>query len=271
MDRIRFVPGQEAKDEIHNAQGRIFFTRPCVLDYADTFIQQVPGGCVGPHLPILYQTMLACLSEGEQVDIVFGLRSPDPALGQELYSSGEDVGHTWAIHKTVDGSERHLWEVGRATPAAGEVHATRMFNAYRAAVAGLLGEPAPTPLPVLAAEQPGVVTAGMPGSLHGKPTISRALAPSNLYYASARMWYFIDLSPPGDVNTPALLTRPMRAFDALILSACLTLAMGSPPMVFGIRCSLDGLGKMPTGFTRTHFEADETAAEATAERPLLVM
>ncbi|KAK5998699.1 hypothetical protein PT974_01081 [Cladobotryum mycophilum] len=264
MDRMRFIPGKEAKDEIFDAKGRIFFSRECAISYADEYVMKAPN-LGGSQLSILYQTMLACMSEGEQVDILFGLRSPDPAQGQEVYPSGEDVGHTWAILKTPDGKEKHLWEVGRRTPALGDAYAARAFNAYRTAMAGFLGEQPPEPFPI----DPSTVT--VPGPFNDKPVISRALSPSNLYYASSRMWYFIDLSPPGDINEPAMLTRPMRAFDALILAACLTLANGTPPLVFAVRNSLEGLGKMPADFTRAYFEADETLDEPPAEKPLLIM
>ncbi len=70
------------------------------------------------------------------------------------------------------------------------------------------------------------------------------------------MWYFVDLAPPLEIETPAILSRPMRAFDVLILSALMTLAMGSPPLVFGLSSALEGMGKMPSALTRVYFEGD---------------
>jgi hypothetical protein len=106
----------------------------------------------------------------------------------------------------------------------------------------------------------------------GKPVMSRALSPSNLYYASSVMWYFVDLGPPNELETPMKfwLSRPMRSFDALILAALMTLVNGSPPVVFAISSSSDGLGRMPMGFTRLQYEQDERV-QAEADKPLLVM
>lgn len=264
MDRMGFVPGPQAKEQIFNAQGHMFFSRQTALDFADEFIMNAPGGCGGAHLPLLYQKTLACIREGDQVDIWFGLRDPDPAAGQDEYPSGELVGHTWALFKTTDGRERHLWEVGRRTPAAGEAHAARAFNAYREAMARFHGQETPAPIPV------DVNAAHMPKEFNGKPIISRALSPSNLYYASGRMWYFVDLAPPGDLGAPVILSRPMRSFDALALSALMTLALGRPPLVFGISNATDTLGKVPTGYVRASYEADETIG-STEGKPLLVL
>ncbi|GAB1318509.1 VOC domain-containing protein [Madurella fahalii] len=265
MDRMCFIPGPEAKDELFKAQGHIFFDRRTALDFADEFVLKAPGGQNG-NTSILYQTMLTCLSEGDQVDIWFGLRDADPAKGDEVDPSGEQVGHTWAILHTADGREKHLWEVGRRTPPPSDAQAVRAFNAYRDALAVFRGEqpPQPLPIPTLARHTQEQ------REWNGKPVISRALAPSNLYYSSGRTWFFVDLSPPGDVQSPAVLSRPMRAFDALILAALMTLVMGQPPQVFGISSTLEGLGKMPLAFTRAHYEADDRL-EPSADRPLLVM
>jgi hypothetical protein len=49
------------------------------------------------------------------------------------------------------------------------------------------------------------------------------------------------------------LSRPMRAFDALLLSALMTLAVGAPPLVFAIFQNSDppgNLGAMPQRFER---------------------
>ncbi|PNY24068.1 Uncharacterized protein TCAP_05992 [Tolypocladium capitatum] len=264
MDRMNFVPGPQAKEQIFNAQGHMFFSRQTAVDFADEFIMNAPGGCGGAHLPLLYQTMLACLNEGDQVGIWFGLRDPDPAAGQEEYPSGELVGHSWALVKTTDGRERHLWEVGRRTPAAAEAHAARAFNAYREAMARFHTQEVPEPIPV------DVNAADLPEEFNGKPVISRALSPSNLYYASDRMWYFVDLTSPCDLGSPAILSRPMRSFDALALSALMTLAQGRPPLVFGISNTTDTLGKVPAGYVRASYEADATIGSAEG-KPLLVL
>jgi len=271
MDRMSFVPGQEARDEIFNAGGHIAFDRKAALDFADTFIKQAPLGCGGP-LQLVYQTMLACLSEGDVVHIWFGLRKPSPAQHEDDDPAGEHVGYTWASHRNADGRERCLYEVGRQTPAWPDAHATRAFNAYRTTLAAFLGHQPPPQALALPSPSSSLRSGGsdVKSEFNGKPTISRALAPSNLYYASARMWYFVDLCPPGQLDTPAILSRPMRAFDALILSALMTLAMGSPPLVFGISNAPDGLGKMPVSFTRAYFEGDERL-EPAHDRPILVM
>ncbi|KAJ6441433.1 hypothetical protein O9K51_04983 [Purpureocillium lavendulum] len=236
MDRMGFIPGPQAKEQIFNAQGHMFFSRQTALDFADEFIMNAPGGAGSPHLSILYQTMLACISDGEQVDIWFGLKNPDPAAGHEEFPSGELVGHSWALVRTTDGKERPLWEVGRKTPIAGDAFAARAYNAYCEAMARFLGREPPSPVAV----DPSA--AEVPREFNGKPVISRALSPSNLYYASGRMWYFVDLSPPGDLSEPAILSRPMRSFDALALSALMTLALGTPPLVFG---SIRTMTKIP--------------------------
>jgi hypothetical protein len=269
MDRMRFIPGHEAKDEIYKAEGHIYFDRKAASDFADTFILQAPGGAGGP-LPLVYQTMLACLSDGDVVDIRFGLRNTNPAQGEEDDPSGELIGHTWATLRTADGRERCLWEVGRRTPPLGDAHVHRAYNAYQAAMAAFLNKPPPQALPVERKLGPDGQPEQDVKEFRGKPVISRAFAPSNLYYSTARMWYFVDLAPPHQVETPAILSRPMRAFDALILSALMTLATGSPPLVFGVSNALEGLGKIPNGFTRVHYEGDERH-QAQGEKPLLVL
>lgn len=61
----------------------------------------------------------------------------------------------------------------------------------------------------------------------------------------------------------------MRAFDALILSALMKLSMGSPPLLFGISNTLDGLVKMPAGFIRANFEGD-SRVEPSANKLILI-
>ncbi|KYK62077.1 hypothetical protein DCS_03222 [Drechmeria coniospora] len=267
MDRMIYVPGPQAKEQIFQAQGHMFFSRQTALDFADEFVRKAPGGCTGPHLPQLYERMRTCLGEGEQVDIWFGLCRPDTTAGQEELSSGELVGHTWALHRTADGEEKHLWEVGRGTPAMGEAFAARAFNAYREAMARFLGKGPP---PAVLVDQTGMA-AERPREFKRKPIISRALSPSNLYHASGRMWYFVELAPPPTtVDEPVVLSRPMRSFDALALSALAALAWGEPPLVFGISSTTDMLGKLPTGFVRTTYEADETVKRRDGEILLVI-
>lgn len=265
MDRMRFIPGPEAKNEVFGAQGHIFFDRQTALGFADEFVLNSPCSHNG-NTSVLYQTMLSCLSEGDQVDIWFGLRDADPAKGDEIDPSGELVGHTWATLRTADGKEKHLWEVGRRTPPPSDAQAVRAFNAYRDALAVFRGEQPPQRLPIPTLPR----HTEEQREWNGKPVISRALAPSNLYYSSGRTWFFVDLSPPGDVQSPPVLSRPMRAFDALILAAIMTLVMEQPPLVFGISNSLDGLGKMPLTFKRAHYEAD-SRVEQSVDGPVLVM
>ncbi|OAQ67648.1 hypothetical protein VFPPC_13558 [Pochonia chlamydosporia 170] len=260
MDRMAFIPGAEAKDEIFKAAGHIFFQRSTAIAYADEFLMKAPQPVTG----ITYQTMLACMSEGDQVDIWFGLRDPDPSQGHEIFPSGEPVGHTWAILKTADGNEKTLWEVGRATPAVGDAHAARAFNAYREAFGRFKGLPLPQPVPI------DVEKAHVPAPQNEKPVISHALSPANLYYASSRMWYFVDLGPVEDVKTPPHLSRPMRAFDALILSGLMTLVNGSPPLVFSIANTMETLGQMPLKYKRATYEADGTV-ERPSDTPLVIL
>jgi hypothetical protein len=260
MDRMAFIPGAEAKDEIFKAAGHVFFQRSTAMAYADEFLVKAPQPVTG----IPYQTMMACLSEGDQVDIWFGLRDPDTSLGHELFSSGEPVGHSWAVLKTADGKEQTLWEVGRATPSLGDAHAARAFNAYREAFARFKGLPAPQAVPVDGSQ------ARVPAPQNNKPVISHALAPANLYYAASRMWYFVDLGPVGDVSLRPHLSRPMRAFDALILSSLMTLVNGSPPLVFALANTMDTLGHMPVKYQRAAYEADGTL-QRPSDTPLLVL
>ncbi|KAK2595632.1 hypothetical protein QQS21_006679 [Conoideocrella luteorostrata] len=262
MDRMAFIPGNEAKDKIFNAAGHIVFQRSTAIAYANEFLSKAP-------VPIAatagtYQAMMACLSDGDQVDIYYGLCDPDASKGHEIFPSGEAVGHTWATLKTADGRETHLWEVGRATPSVGEAHAARAFNAYRDAMARFKGIASPEPVPLEADK------AHIPCEFNGKPVISHALSPANLYYASSRMWYFVDLLPAGDDMTrPLHLSRPMTAFDALILSALVTLANGARPLVFGVANTMDTLDRMPGGYVRATYEADETLKRPA--EPLVVL
>ncbi|KJK79241.1 hypothetical protein H634G_05481 [Metarhizium anisopliae BRIP 53293] len=263
MDRMALTPGAEAKDELFKAAGHISFQRPTAIAYADEFLLRAPQPTTG----ITYQAMLACMSEGDQVDVWFGLRDADPSLGHDTLPSGEPVGHTWAILQSADGKQETstLWEVGRATPSVGDAHAARAFNAYREALARSQGLASPPAVPVDADK------ARVPPPQHGKPVMSHALSPANLYYASGRMWYFVDVGPPADdVTAPAHLSRPMRAFDALVLSSLMTLVNGTPPLVFALANTTATLGQMPAKYERVAYEADETL-ERPRDTPLMVL
>lgn len=288
MDRMSFIPGPKAKAEIHEAEGRLFFNRAAALDYNDEFIWNAPGGGIArsPHIRLLFQLVGACLSEGDVVDVWFGLRSPRPADGERTYPSTEDIGHTWAVLTHADGGRRQtVWEVGRDTPFPSEEYAVRAFNAYRQAL-GEYKQSAVQPLPYPTTSATATTTTShnngehqhhqqqaeaWPTMFRDKPVASRALAPANLYYASARMWYFVDFAPPGQRDEPPVLSRPVRAFDALILSTLVALAYGAPPQVFGVRYTLANIGQMPTGYLRTQYEADEAIREQTDDEILLVM
>ncbi|TQV96545.1 hypothetical protein V2A60_003066 [Cordyceps javanica] len=288
MDRMSFIPGPKAKAEIHEAEGRVFFNRAAALDYADEFIWNAAGSAGlahNPHTRLLYALVGACLSEGDLVDVYFGLRGPDAAAGEKTVESeeeeerarrgGEDIGHTWAVLTHADGRTQTVWEVGRDTPYPREVFARRAFNGYRQALAEYKQTAAPQAVPVVA-EEAGNERAGEGGEawprvFRDKPVASRALAPANLYRASARMWYFVDFAPPGQVDEAAVLSRPVRAFDALILSTLVTLAYGAPAQVFGVRYRLENIGQMPSAYLRTQYEANEDLREQTDEEILLVM
>lgn len=322
MDRMSFIPGPKAKAEIHEAEGRIFFNRAAALDYADEFIWNAPGGGLArsPHIRFLYPLVSACLSEGDLVDVWFGLRSPERqeqddggenhgggggGSSERVYATGEDIGHTWAVlTHAADGRKQTLWEVGRDTPFPSEDYARRAFNAYRQMLAEYTGTGPPAPMIQVtqekedkshqpqhqldqqengvggggdAADSGGAAKQGenrneaWPTRFRDKPVASRALAPANLYHASARMWYFVDFAQPGHMDEEPVLSRPVRAFDALILSTLITLAYGTPPLVFGVRYRLENIGKMPAGYLRTQYEANEVLREQTLEEVLLVM
>lgn len=238
---MNFVPGSQAREQMGNANGRISFGPECALDFADEFLVQ--GPC-GPH-PTLSQLVSACLSENDRVDIYFGV---DPTEGKD--SAGESSGYTRALF--TEGHTRRqrvLWEVGRTTEPMHDNLAVTAFNLYRMVLANFQNLPAPADVPLSSR-----VTTTTSDS-KSAPTISRAFSPSNLLFASGSMFYFVELttSAPGKkdyLDTPAKLSRPMRAFDALILAALLALATGTPPLVFAVLYTLDGLGEMPQAFER---------------------
>lgn len=255
MDRMRFIPGPEAKSEIHNCSGHITVTRQVALNFADEFL-------FNDSNPLLYQLVCACLSENDKLDIWFGLRDPDVSKGESVYPSQEEIGHSWAI-LTTDGKEKCIWEVGRDTPFVGDAYAARAFNAYREALGTSRGQEVPQPLEI--GEQ-----TERPTEFRDKPVMSRALAPSNLFHAAGRMWYFIDLATTSEASEPAVLSRPLRAYDALILASLVTLANGSTPLVFGVRYILQNIGTMPQGYVRAQAEND-AKVEIVNDQVLLVM
>ena len=232
MDRLAFIPGAIQRETIEEANGLIFFDRRTALDFANEFLGQQP---------LLYQTILACMAEGDRVDIKFGLQ--DPKGPEEEVPSGESVGHTWAIFTEASGKERLLWDVSRESQPIREVDAARAYNAFRAALADHQGVQSPAAKPENHSDSIKTV-------LPGNQAISRVLSPAHLYEASGVIWFFIDLSMTAPcradhLSTPLRLSRPMNAFDALILTALVTLACDAPPLVFGVFLGDDVRGKMP--------------------------
>ena len=247
MNRMSFIPGAAVREQIENADGRIFFGRDCARDFAQEYIAKAPSGLQ----PILYQTVLACLSIGDMAEIQFGLR--EPTSSEEVDPTGELIGHTWATLTEANGNHKLLWEVGRRTELVRSECAVKAFNGYRNALAAFNGVSEPPELPVSIP-----ASAAMPPARAGTTIISRALSPSNLYFASGLMFYFVDLatSTPSDsdyLTNPLILSRPMPAFDALILSTLLTLVLGSPPLVFAVVQARSHLGEVPMGFERTSY------------------
>ena len=255
MDRMRFIPGPEAKSEIHNCSGHIIVTRQVALNFADEFL-------FNDSNPLLYQLVCASLSDNDKLDIWFGLRDADVSKGESVYPSEEEIGHSWAI-LTTDGKEKCIWEVGRDTPFVGDAYAAKAFNAYREALGKWRGQEVPQAVEVGAQTE-------RPTEFRDKPVMSRALAPSNLFHAAERMWYFIDLASGSALSEPAVLSRPLRAYDALILASLITLANGSTPLVFGIRYILQNIGTMPQGYIRAQAEND-ARVELANDQVLLVM
>ncbi|PGH16706.1 hypothetical protein AJ79_01579 [Helicocarpus griseus UAMH5409] len=257
MDRMSFVPGTPALDAIENANGRIYTTRAGAIDYANEFILKCPSG---PQ-PLLYRLFLTMLSDGDELEIKFSLR--DPTRTEHDDPAGELVGHTWAVLKAATGGEKLLYEVGRKTDPISDVDAAKAFNGYRKLLAvfhtsstgmSLMDTCPPTnpiDIPLPPPRLPPPATAPI-------RSISRALSPSNLYFAAGAMFYFVDLSMvapsrPEFFSTPLHLSRPMQAFDALILSALVTLAIGAPPLVFSVLQANECLGVMPDAYGRAAY------------------
>jgi hypothetical protein len=222
---------------MEDCNGLIFFGRQGAVDFADEFI--FPSG-----QNILYQTVAAALSEGDKVDITFELKENED---EDL----EDEGTTKAIFTDqTTGRKKVLWEVSNTSEGLREVQIERAYNAYRNALSTHLG--VPPPLPLRGSET-------MTSEAESRTLISRALSPSNILQVSGASWYFVELSAvptssPEYRSASATLTRPMRAFDALILTSMITLAFGSPPLVFAIRPGMGRFGKMPQSFKRLKFQ-----------------
>lgn len=235
MDRMSFIPGREAREEIEEAGGHISMTRDAVLDFLDSVA--LPNLLGPPGGNILYATLLASLSVGDKLDIYYGLR--DCKEGEEVDPGGELVGFTWATVTESGGMEKKLWEVGRSSPKADHGFALDAFNLYRATLGSFQKAQVPQGKPY-----------NPPTDLPSELDISRALSPSNLYYCSGTMFYFVVFSSsapsrPDFCSSPRWLSRPMRAYDALLLSALMTLAVGAPPSVFAVLQRSDSLGVMP--------------------------
>lgn len=239
MDRMSFIPGTEAREEIVNAEGHLSITRDAVGGYVDEF---APSLVSGPGGNILYSVLLATLSVGDKLDIYTGLR--DYNEGEEKDPGGELVGFTWVTLTEANGAERKLWEVGRRTSRMDERFAIDAFNLYRASLSSFKN-----------AGPPEMRAFAPPTDRPPEMDISRAFSPSNLAFCSGIMFYFVVFSNsapsrPDFFNSPRWLSRPMRAFDALVMSALLTLAVGAPPLVFAVVQDFERLGVMPESFNR---------------------
>jgi hypothetical protein len=246
MDRISFIPGAQAREEIFDAKGRICVDRPCAIDFANEFI--LP--CVASGTVHVYQATLAAVGAHEQLEISFGLRDARPG---EEFASGELPGMTTAELVNLDTSARLLlWEVGRCTATLDDAYAARAFHAYRRKLSAHLG--------MAADGATGEPVVRLP---EHSTTISRALAPTSLYHTSGAMFYFVDIAPPPgstayDVATVPVLSRPMRALDALILGALLALVWHRPPLVFAVVQHNERLGQLPSSLKRvTYVDAED--------------
>jgi hypothetical protein len=221
---------------MEDCDGHIFFGRLGAIDYADEYI--FPTG-----QNILYQTVGAALSQGDEIDITFELKEDE---NDDL----EEEGTTKAIYTDqATGRKKVLWEVGKTNEGLMEAQMVRAYNAYRNAMAGHLGVQQPSPLQGSTPITPD----------ESRAPISRSLSPSNILKVSGAVWYFVELSAvptssPEYSTARAVLTRPMRAFDALILTSIITLAFDSPPIVFAVRPGKGRFGKMPQSFQTLKFQ-----------------
>ncbi|KAL2363521.1 hypothetical protein RJZ56_003562 [Blastomyces dermatitidis] len=213
-----FVPGTTALVAIENANGRILTNRTGAIDFPNQFILTCPSS---PQ-PLLNQRFLTMLNAGDQLEVNFSLR--EPTTTEEHDPAGELIGHTWAILKPSRGSEKLLFEVGRKTEPTSDAEAAKAFNGYRkllatfqygvqgscssmlVSAAGATWPPMGIPLPP-PPRQPMSTAAPI-------RSISCALSPSNLYFATGVMFYFVDLSMaapsrPEFYETPLHLSEPM--------------------------------------------------------------
>jgi len=276
---MTFIPGKDAREEIHSHKGHLTITHEMVIPIIDDFIMNCPAG---PN-SLLYQICGAALSRNDTIDITFGLRNVNAAQDEREDEAGELVGHTWAVHNFVleNGEKRSktLWDVGRDSPLQTPTVAHRAFSHYQMALARHQNVDAPTPLSAPHNSAPPPKEEGRP------PHISRALSPSNLYENSGIQFYFVELcmSAPGRPDyfdysdptrprwSPSQLSRPMRATDALLLSALLTAAIGDPPLVFAVRQSIPrSLGRMPAGFIQRGYGVPEGFDDAEQDKIVLV-
>ncbi|KAI1331453.1 hypothetical protein F5Y16DRAFT_395335 [Xylariaceae sp. FL0255] len=230
MDRMSFIPGAAAKQELFDAGGTITITGSSKqhVAIADEFI--LP--CMRGNDTIVYQTALAALGDTDSLVINFGMRDPKP--GEEM-PSGEPPGATWVTFKDgTTGDSRTIWESGRLVEKLPDRHATRLFNAYRTALAA--HQDCETPPPIELDSDEAAVSAAVPEDMKA---MSRALAPPSLYWASSLMFCFVDVSPPPghpqfDSEPDIVLTQPIRCYDALLVSALVALVWDRPPLVFGV-------------------------------------
>ncbi|KAL1955498.1 hypothetical protein VTO42DRAFT_8524 [Malbranchea cinnamomea] len=260
MERMSFVPGHTAREAIENANGRIIARRDDAIRFANEFVLNCPNG----SQPLLYQTFLTMLNDGDELDIRFNIR--EPTATEEEDPAGELIGHSWATLKNfATGSEKLLWEVGRRTQPLSDADVAKAFNAYRCSLATHQGIPVPQPVPISPpAHQAQTSTFSLAPTARpltpvpAARAISRALSPSNLYFASNNMFYFVDLSMvapsrPEFASTPVHLSRPMPAMDALILAAFVCVAIGAPPLVFAVVQDGSALGVMPESYKRVSY------------------
>ncbi|EGE78717.1 hypothetical protein BDBG_09253 [Blastomyces gilchristii SLH14081] len=213
-----FVPGTTALVAIENANGRILTNRTGAIDFPNQFILTCPSS---PQ-PLLYQRFLTMLNAGDQLEVNFSLR--EPTTTEEHDPAGELIGHTWAILKPSRGSEKLLFEVGRKTEPTSDAEAAKAFNGYRKLLAtfqyGVQGTCSSMLVSAAGATWPPMGIPLPPPPRQPMPTaapirsISRALSPSNLYFATGVMFYFVDLSMaapsrPEFYETPLHLSEPM--------------------------------------------------------------
>ena len=149
MDRMSFVPGAEAREQIQNA-GHIVVDRETAVEYVDKFaeyLMRIPTKDTNGTMRygVMYTTILSSLSIGDRIDIKYGGRSP--TTPEDGDPSGELIGFTWATFVGADGREKVLWDFGRDTEPLSDEYAMIAFNLYRKSLAEFKGIPEPEPLP----------------------------------------------------------------------------------------------------------------------------